>query len=77
MRARTLILLLACLLVLSSVASAAVPIVIAEIPPLTRALARQGPSVHQGIPLTVEEENARGGTRDGDPLRGPRPPWTC
>ncbi len=60
MRARALILLLGVFLV-GSVAWAAEPIVIGEINPLTGALALQGTSVHQGIALAVEEQNARGG----------------
>jgi len=42
-------------------ARAAEPIVIGEINPLTGALALQGTSVHQGIVLAIEEQNARGG----------------
>ncbi len=60
MRARALI-LLGCLFLVGSVAWAAEPIVIGEINPLTGALALQGTSVHQGIVLAVEEQNARGG----------------
>jgi len=40
---------------------AAEPIVIGEINPLTGALALQGTTVHQGIVLAIEEQNARGG----------------
>ena len=60
MRARALI-LLGCLFLVGSVARAAEPIVIGEINPVTGALALQGTSVHQGIVLAVEEQNARGG----------------
>src|SRR5437899_2481732 len=60
MRARALI-LLGCLFLVGSVAWAAEPVVIGEINPLTGALALQGTSVHQGIVLAVEEQNARGG----------------
>ena len=42
-------------------ARAAEPIVSGEINPLTGALARQGTTVHQGIVLAIEEQNARGG----------------
>jgi branched-chain amino acid transport system substrate-binding protein len=42
-------------------ARAADPIVIGEINPLTGALALQGTTVHQGIVLAIEEQNARGG----------------
>jgi branched-chain amino acid transport system substrate-binding protein len=42
-------------------ARAAEPIVIGEINPLTGALALQGTTVHQGIVLAIEEQNARGG----------------
>lgn len=42
-------------------ARAAEPIVIGEINPLTNALALQGTTVHQGIVLAIEEQNARGG----------------
>ena len=59
MRARTLILLVG-LLLLGSVASAAEPIVIGEINPLTGALALLGQSGRQGITLAVEEQNAQG-----------------
>ena len=60
MRAPALILLF--LLVLTgSAASAAEPLVIGEINPLTGTLALQGTSVHQGIALAFEEQNARGG----------------
>jgi len=37
------------------------PLVIGEINPRTGALALQGTSIHQGITLAVEEQNARGG----------------
>lgn len=60
MRAPALILLVL-LFLTGSVASAAEPLVIGEINPLTGALALQGTSVHQGIALAVEEQNARGG----------------
>jgi len=60
MRARALI-LLGCLFLVGSVAWAAEPVVIGEINPLTGALALQGTSVHQGIVLAVEEQNALGG----------------
>jgi branched-chain amino acid transport system substrate-binding protein len=49
------------LLLTGSVASAAEPLVIGEINPLTGLLALQGTSVHQGVALAVEEQNARGG----------------
>ena len=42
-------------------ARAAEPLVIGEINPRTGALALQGQSIHQGIVLAVEEQNARGG----------------
>jgi len=42
-------------------ARAADPIVIGEINPLTGALALQGTTVHQGIVLAIEEQNARDG----------------
>ena len=45
----------------ASSARAAEPVVIGEINPLTGALALQGTSVHEGIVLAVEEQNARGG----------------
>jgi branched-chain amino acid transport system substrate-binding protein len=60
MRAPALILLFL-LILTGSVASAAEPLVIGEINPLTGALALQGTSVHQGIALAIEEQNARGG----------------
>ena len=46
---------------------AAEPLVIGEINPRTGALALQGQSIHQGIVLAVEEQNARGGI-GGRPL---------
>jgi len=48
-------------------ARAAEPLVIGEINPRTGALALQGQSIHQGIVLAVEEQNARGGI-GGRPL---------
>ena len=42
-------------------ARAAEPIVIGKINPLTGVLALQGTTVHQGIVLAIEEQNARGG----------------
>ena len=60
MRASALIPLLA-LSLAGSVALAAEPIVIGKINPLTGPLALQGVSVHQGIQLAVEAQNARGG----------------
>jgi branched-chain amino acid transport system substrate-binding protein len=60
MRAPALILLFL-LSQTGSVAKAAEPVVIGEINPLTGALALQGTSIHQGIALAIEEQNARGG----------------
>lgn len=48
-------------------ARAAEPLVIGEINPRTGVLALQGQSIHQGIVLAVEEQNARGGI-GGRPL---------
>ena len=48
-------------------ARAAEPLVIGAINPRTGALALQGQSIHQGIALAVEEQNARGGI-GGRPL---------
>ena len=58
--------LVACLAA-AGAARAAEPIAIGEINPLTGPLALQGQSVHQGIILAVEEQNARGGIA-GRPL---------
>ena len=60
MRAPALILLFL-LILTGSAAIAAEPFVIGEINPLTGALALQGTSVHHGIALAIEEQNARGG----------------
>jgi len=46
---------------LTGPARAAEPVVIGEINPLTGALALQGSSVHQGIALALEQQNALGG----------------
>jgi branched-chain amino acid transport system substrate-binding protein len=56
-----LVFVLAGILWPGSAASAAEPVVIGEINPLTGPLALQGTSVRQGITLAIEEQNARGG----------------
>ena len=60
MRAPALILLFL-LILTGSAARAAEPLVIGEINPLTGTLALQGTSIHQGIALAIEEQNAGGG----------------
>jgi branched-chain amino acid transport system substrate-binding protein len=55
------LILLFLLTLTGSAAIAAEPLVIGEINPLTGALALQGTSIHQGIALAIEEQNARGG----------------
>jgi branched-chain amino acid transport system substrate-binding protein len=55
------LILLFLLILTGSAAVAAEPLVIGEINPMTGALALQGTSVHQGIALAIEEQNARGG----------------
>jgi hypothetical protein len=71
MRAPALTPLLAGLLLLGSVASAAEPTLIDGINPLIGTLALQDRGVHQGITLAVGKRNAHGGTLAGDPRRGP------
>ena len=55
------LILLFLLILTGSAAIPAEPLVIGEINPLTGALALQGTSIHQGIALAIEQQNARGG----------------